>query len=60
MSGKGYIAEEPDGRCELCGKIDELRPYGPHGERICYDCGMKDKKAVERGMNQYIFGENNA
>ena len=46
MSGKGFIAAEPDARCELCGKIDELRPYGPKGERVCFDCGMKDPAAA--------------
>ncbi len=30
--------------CELCGKKAELRPYGPNGESICFDCGMKDEK----------------
>lgn len=35
------IAPEPDGKCELCGKIEETRPYGPHGERICFNCGEK-------------------
>jgi ribosomal protein L37AE/L43A len=34
---------EADGKCELCGMKDELRPYGPNGEWICFDCGMKDE-----------------
>jgi len=55
MSGKGYIAPEKDARCELCGQIDELRPYGPNGERVCFDCGMKDEAAAKRGMDKYIF-----
>lgn len=59
MSGKGFIAPEPEARCELCGKIAELRPYGPKGERVCFECGMKDPKAAERGMNRYIYGEGN-
>jgi hypothetical protein len=29
--------------CELCGKIDELRPYGANGEWICFKCAMKDE-----------------
>lgn len=60
MSGKGFIAVEPDGPCELCGKIDELRPYGPKGERVCFGCGMKDEEAAKRAMNRYVFGEANA
>ena len=54
------IEAEPDGRCEFCGKIDELRPYGPKGERICHDCGMKDPKTTERKMNEYLYGEHSA
>ena len=29
--------------CELCGKRAELRPFGPRGESICFECGMKDQ-----------------
>ena len=54
------IEVEPDGRCEMCGKVDELRPYGPKGERICYDCGMKNPKTTKRKMNAFLFGEHSA
>lgn len=27
--------------CEYCGKVDELRPYGKNGAKICFDCAMK-------------------
>lgn len=60
MSGRGYIAPEPDGACELCGQVEELRPYGPKGERICFDCGMKDEQTTQRKLNAYIFGEYSA
>jgi hypothetical protein len=33
--------------CELCGKRAELRPFGPHGESICFECGMKDRATTE-------------
>ena len=33
--------------CELCGKEDELRPYGPNGEWICFSCGMKDEETTK-------------
>jgi hypothetical protein len=39
--------EQPQ-QCDLCGKIAELRPYGPNGESICYECGMKDEAATKR------------
>jgi hypothetical protein len=60
MSGPGYIAAEPDRPCELCGSVEECRPYGPKGEWVCFDCGMKDPEAAERGMNRYIYGSGNA
>lgn len=32
------ICEEPEERCPRCGDVDELRPYGPGGQRLCFDC----------------------
>ncbi len=58
MSGLGYIAEEPMRMCELCGVIEECRPYGANNEQICFDCAMKDEETTERKMAFYIFGEN--
>ena len=47
--GKTFVVEsEPPQTCELCGVVAELRPYGPHGEAICFDCGMKDRKTTDR------------
>lgn len=43
--------------CEFCGKVDELRPYGPHRERICFDCGMKDEATTDRIMRRDLFGD---
>jgi hypothetical protein len=60
MSGLGYIAHEPDQACGLCGTIDECRPYGPNGEQICFDCGLKDQSTTEKKMVSYIFGDQNA
>lgn len=51
------ICEEPPGKCELCGKVDELRPYGPNGERICFKCGQKNEPITTRRMNHILFGE---
>lgn len=43
-------ARKPQG-CDLCGTVAELRPYGPKGEWICFDCGMKNKKATEAAFD---------
>lgn len=62
MSSRGIIAEQAPECCEMCGIIDECRPYGPNDENICFDCAMKDdesKAIAERKMAQYIFGESN-
>lgn len=56
MSGPGFIAEQPLEVCELCGAVDECRPYGPNGENICFDCGQKDPETTKKKMAAYIFG----
>lgn len=56
MSGLGFIAQELDQVCDLCGAIEECRPYGPNDEQICFDCGLKNKETTNKKMNQYIFG----
>jgi hypothetical protein len=44
-----FIYEQKPAKCEMCGQIDELRPYGPKGENVCFDCAMKDEAvAAER------------
>lgn len=51
------IEPEDDAKCEMCGKVDELRPYGPNFEKICFDCGMKDPETTKKMMNIVLFGE---
>lgn len=41
------IQAQPPGRCELCGAVDETRPYGPNGEEICFACGEKDPETTK-------------
>lgn len=61
MSGHGFIArDEFHEACELCGKVAELRPYGPNGEEVCFQCGMKDEEAAKRAMNKLVFGKEGA
>lgn len=59
MSGLGFIAEQLPEVCDMCGNIDECRPYGPNDENICYNCGMEkvDRVVIEQKMAEYIFGE---
>ena len=51
------IVRTPPAKCELCGKVDELRPYGPKGENICFDCKQKNPKSAKRQMRRVLFGE---
>lgn len=60
MSGRGFIAQEPDTMCAYCGTIDECRPYGANYEQICFGCATStpEREAItERRMAEYIFGE---
>lgn len=57
MTTRGCIEQESPSRCEACGKNAELRPYGSNGERICFDCAMKDEATTERRFAQHCLGE---
>ena len=50
------ICPQDDEKCDLCGKIDECRPYGPKGENICFECGQKNKAVTEKMMYKVLFG----
>lgn len=50
----GVIAVEKPQQCDLCGKMAELRPYGPKGEAVCFDCGMKDEAAAARAFDARV------
>ena len=60
MSGRGVIMQEPEQFCEMCGKLEECRPYGPNDEQICFECATStpEMEAIaERKMRAYIFGD---
>lgn len=57
VSRRGVIENTNTELCELCGKVEELRPYGANGEYICFDCGMKDEEMTKRRFSQHVFGE---
>lgn len=44
--------------CEYCGKLDELRPYGKNGAKICFECGMKPEniKTTEDMCERALLG----
>lgn len=51
------IEPEPAQRCDECGKIDELRPYGKDGALICFECGQKNPCQTLINMSLFMFGE---
>ena len=51
------IEKEHARACELCGKFAELCPYGPKGENVCFECGMKDEHAAIRAFAQRLSGD---
>lgn len=55
--GKVFISQpEPEDKCEACGTISELRPYGKDGARICFKCAMKDLETTKREFKKAIAG----
>lgn len=57
IDGVAVITNEPDFICFQCGKVAETRPYGPNGEEICFECGMKDEETTNRMMRIKLFGD---
>ena len=53
---KFILEAEEDGVCELCGNVDELRPYGPKGENICWPCGQLNQPATVAQMRKRFSG----
>ena len=51
MSNVVYIRPS-DGKCQDCGNVAELRPYGKGGKFVCFKCAMKDEPEMKRQFNQ--------
>jgi len=53
--GSTFVIEaENKQQCDLCGKIAELRPYGPNGECVCFSCGMKDEASATQAFKRAV------
>lgn len=52
------VINRRDNTCELCGKIDELRPYGPGGKWVCFDCAMQDEDETKRQFAELLDSDN--
>lgn len=51
-----YVTDEPPGRCQVCGAVEETRPYGPGGCQVCFDCGQKDEEEMQRQFMAFAEG----
>lgn len=51
------IEEERPQQCDYCGEIRELRPYGPNGECICFDCAMQDEETTREAFARRLDHE---
>ena len=56
VGNKVIIYVEKPQQCDFCGKIAELRPYGPEGETICFECMMKDEASAKRQFAKILLG----
>jgi ribosomal protein L37AE/L43A len=43
--------------CRVCGRIDELRPYGKNGAWVCFDCGMMDEGEAQRQFDKPLSAD---
>lgn len=57
MIGAGSTKVTDKQECELCGRLSETRPYGPRGEQICFQCGMKNEETTGRQFMRVVFKE---
>ena len=49
-----FLYKENDQQCDFCSEIKELRPYGPNGECICFECMKKDEKSAEQQLDKLL------
>lgn len=41
------MLKDPPHACEMCKKVEDLRPFGPQGEWVCFACGIQDKEVAD-------------
>lgn len=47
--GTCYLCQRPGGKGER-----ELRPYGPRGEMVCFECGMRDEETTRKAFDKQL------
>ena len=49
------VESENPQQCDDCGEIRELRPYGPGGSMICFQCSEKDPEGTKRRFQRMVL-----
>jgi hypothetical protein len=53
---KVIIEDEEPQECKFCGAFEETRPYGPNGEQVCFECGMKNEETTRKQFTKRLLG----
>jgi predicted Zn-ribbon and HTH transcriptional regulator len=53
----GHPLEAKPAKCEDCGVLDELRPYGKNAANVCFDCAMKDEANAAAMFRRRLDGD---
>jgi hypothetical protein len=57
MNVIGHPDEAVPAKCEDCGAMSELRPYGKNGANVCFDCAMKDEANANAMFRKRLNGD---
>ena len=57
MNVIGHPDEAKPAKCEECGIMEELRPYGKNAAMVCYDCAMKDPENAAAMFKKQMDGD---
>lgn len=57
MTVIGHPAEEIPKKCEDCGEMHELRPYGKNAAMVCFSCAMKDEANARAMFERQMKGD---
>jgi len=53
---KLIIEQTEPATCFFCHRVAELRPYGPQGQSICFDCGMHNIEETAKQFHKLLEG----
>jgi len=51
------IVPTPVDKCSMCGKEEELRPYGKNSAWVCFDCAMLDEEEAKKQFAEQFLNK---